>query len=115
TVTGALPAGAVVGSLVEVKSSVAPAGGAVTASAVQLEDKLVGGDKVRAEGIVASGDVTSFVINGQKVVTNASTLFEGGLSSDFAVGVKVEAQGPLDASGAIAAVKISFRSNIKIV
>lgn len=115
TVTGTLPAGAVVGSLVEVKSSVSPANGTVTATAVQLEDRLAGAEKVEVEGIITSGaDFSSFVVNGQKVVTDASTLFEGGLKADFAIGIKVEAEGPLDANGAIVAVKVMFRSNIKI-
>jgi hypothetical protein len=47
-------------------------------------------------------------------VTDASTVFEGGLSGDFAIGVKLEAEGTLNAGGAIVASKISFRSNIKI-
>lgn len=116
TVTGSLPAGAVVGSIVEIKSSAAPANGTVTATLVKLEDRIgVAGEKVEVEGIVmAGGTVDSFTINGQKVVTNTSTLFEGGLKADFAVGVKVEAEGPLDANGAIVAVKVVFRSNIKI-
>jgi hypothetical protein len=118
TVTGSLPTGAVVGSSVEVKAGAAPANGAVTATTVQLEDAIGAvGEKVEAEGIVTSGDLVtgnSFVIGGQKVVIDANTLFEGGLKADFAVGVKVGAQGPLDASGAIAAVKVSFRSTIKI-
>lgn len=116
TVTGSLPTGAVVGSIVEVKASAAPANGAVTATLVKLEDRIgIAGEKVEVEGIVmAGGTVDSFTINGQKVLTNASTLFEGGLKGDFAVGVKVEAEGPLDANGAIVAVKVSFRSNIKI-
>jgi hypothetical protein len=118
SVTGTLPAGAVVGSIVEVHATAAPVGGAVTATLVKLEDNIgVAGEKVEVEGIVTSGDLVngnSFVVNGQKVVTSAATLFEGGLKADFAVGVKVEAEGPLDANGAIVAVKVMFRSNIKI-
>lgn len=49
-----------------------------------------------------------------QVVTSTSTLFEGGVSGDFSVGVKLEAEGPLDSSGAIAATKISLRGNIRI-
>ena len=60
------------------------------------------------------GTVDNFTINGQKVVTNSSTIFVGGLKADFAVGIKVEAEGPLDANGVIVAVKVAFRSNIKI-
>jgi hypothetical protein len=116
SVSGSLPAGGDVGSIVEVKATAAPANGVVTATLVKLEDRIgVAGEKVEVEGIVMSGGtVDSFTINGQKIVTNASTLFEGGLKADFAVGVKVEAEGPLDASGAIVALKVMFRSNIKI-
>lgn len=113
--SGALPAGTVVGSFVEVKSAATPVAGAITASLIHLEDKLgAAGEKVEVEGIVTSGTLASFVVNGQQVVTSASTLFEGGLASDFAVGVELEAEGPLDANGAIVATKISFESNIKI-
>jgi hypothetical protein len=112
---GSLPAGTANGSLVEVKSSAAPVAGAVTATLIHLEDRLgAAGEKVEVEGIVSSGTLASFVVNGQQVVTSASTVFEGGLSGDFAIGVKLEAEGALDANGAIAATKISFRSNIKI-
>ena len=112
---GALPAGAANGSIVEVKSLTAPAAGAITASLIHLEDRLgAAGEKVEVEGLVTSGTVADFMINGQRVITNAATLFEGGLESDFVVGAKLEAEGPLDASGAIVAVKISFRSSIKM-
>lgn len=112
---GQLPAGTANGSFVQVKSAAAPAAGAITASLIHLEDKLgVTGEKVETEGVVTSGTVASFVVNGQQVVTSASTLFEGGVSSDFAVGIKLEAQGSLNASGAIVATKIIFRSNIKL-
>ncbi|HBG06603.1 MAG: hypothetical protein A2075_10805 [Geobacteraceae bacterium GWC2_58_44] len=118
TVTGTLPAGAVPGSFVEVKSNLAPVGGAITAVAngVKLEDNALGAvnEKVEVEGIVTTGNVESFTVNGQRVITSSATLFEGGLKTDFAVGVKVEAEGPLNAAGAIVATKISFRSNIKI-
>lgn len=113
--TPPLPAGMIDGSFVEVKSAAAPVGGVVTATLVKLEDRLgAAGEKVEVEGIVSSGTLASFVVNGQQVVTDSSTLFEGGLASDFAVGVKLEAEGPLNANGAIVATKISFRSNIRI-
>lgn len=112
---GTLPAGVVDGSYVEVKSPLAPAAGSVTASLIKLEDRLgAAGEKVEVEGIVTSGTVADFLINDQRVLTNSATLFEGGLREDFAVGAKLEAEGPLDASGAIVAKKISYRSNIKI-
>ena len=112
---GQLPAGTTNGSFVEVKSTAAPSGGNVTASLIHLEDKIgTAGEKVEVEGIVTSGTLASFVVNGKPVVTSPSTLFVGGVSGDFSFGVKVEAEGPLDSNGAIAAAKISFRSNIKI-
>lgn len=112
---GQIPPGAVDGALVEVKSATKPAGGLLTASLIKLEDRLGNqGTEVEVEGIVASGTVTDFTINGQRVLTNASTVFEGGLAADFALGAKLEAEGSLDANGALVARKISFRSNIKI-
>ncbi|WP_026841028.1 DUF5666 domain-containing protein [Citrifermentans bremense] len=112
---GALPAGAVNGSLVAVKSSAAPVAGAITASLIKLEERLgAAGEKVEAEGVVTSGTVADFMINGQRVITNASTVFVGGVAADFAVGGKLEAEGPLDADGTIIATKISFRSNIRL-
>jgi len=112
---GSLPAGTVNGSFVEVKSALAPVASAVTASFIRLEDKLgAAGEKAEVEGIVSSGTLASFVISGQRVVTSASTVFEGGVAGDFAIGAKLEAEGPLDANGAITATKISFRSNVRI-
>jgi hypothetical protein len=111
-----LPAGAANGSFVQVKANAAPNGGAVSATLIQLEDIKLGiaAEKVRMEGIASADNVLDFSIDGQRVITDASTLFEGGLKADFAKGVRVEAEGPLDANGAIVAVKIVFRSNIKI-
>ncbi|MBC8019187.1 MAG: hypothetical protein H7X83_11810, partial [Verrucomicrobia bacterium] len=117
---GQLPVGTANGSMVEVKSTLAPTGVAgaktITASLIKFEDNKLGaaGEKVEVEGLVSSGTVADFVINGQRVVTNASTVFEGGVKADFVLGSKLEAEGPLDASGAIVATKISFRSNIRI-
>ena len=114
--SGQLPTGTANNSLVEVKKSLtAPSGGAITASLIRLEDKLgASGEMVEAEGIISNCTVADFVINGQQVVTDTSTVYEGGLSADFAVGVKLEAEGPLNSSGAIVASKITFRSTIKI-
>ena len=92
-VSGTLPAGAAAGSFVQVKSSAPPVAGAVTATSVQLEDAIgTAGQKVHVEGIVSSGTVNSFVVNGKQVTTSATTLFDGGLKADFATGSKVEAR-----------------------
>lgn len=51
-----------------------------------------------------------FVVNGQSVIINASTLFEGGSVDDLVVGVKLEAEGRFDTSSSVlAAVRIRFR------
>lgn len=115
---GLLPAGMTDGSLVEVKSLTKPVAGAIptiTASRIKLEDSLgENGEKVEVEGIVSSGTLASFIVNGQKVLTTTTTVYEGGLSSDFAVGMKLEAEGQMNANGELVATKIHFRSSIKI-
>lgn len=115
--TTGLPTGTVNGSLVEVRALAKPVGGSVTASAIELEDRLGAlGEKVEVEGIVTGVDtnITTLVINGQTVLIDAGTTFEGGVKADIATGVKLEAEGPLNANNAIVATKISFRSSIKI-
>lgn len=112
-----LPAGVIEGSFVEVKALTAPSAGVLTANRIELEDRIgVAGEKVEVEGIVTSvdADVTTLVINGQTVLINSGTLFVGGIRDEIAPGVKLEAEGPLNAAGAIVATKISFRSNVKI-
>jgi Domain of unknown function (DUF5666) len=114
---GLLPAGAANGSLVQVKGATPPTGTppALTASSIKLENDLAAvGEKVEVEGLVTSGTVDSFAVNGRAVVTTATTVFEGGLRSDFAVGSKIEAQGSLGSNGVITATRIEFRSNIRI-
>ena len=69
---GQLTAGAANGSMVQVKSTAAPAAGAVTASLIKLEDKLgATGEKVETEGIVTSGTLASFVVNGSNTWRSA--------------------------------------------
>ena len=70
----ALPAGVQNGSYVEVRSLAAPVSGALTASAIQLEDAKLGteGDEVEVEGIVSSGDSSAFVVDGHAVSTGAA-------------------------------------------
>ena len=62
------------------------------------------------EGIVTSGTVTDFIVNGQRVTSDGLTEFEGGTSEDFAIGIKLEAEGDFDTSANIlVADKIRFR------
>jgi hypothetical protein len=111
-----IPAGVVNGSFVEVRSAAAPVAGALTATAVQLEDAKLGGAQaeVEVEGIVTSGTSSQFVVEGQAVVTSASTRWENGVPGDLATGVKVEAEGRLDTAGVLQASKVSFRANVRL-
>ncbi|HET6923320.1 MAG TPA: DUF5666 domain-containing protein, partial [Anaeromyxobacteraceae bacterium] len=71
----AVPAGLANGSFVEVRSPAAPAAGAITATAIELEDARLGGanDEAEIEGLVTSGDSAAFMVDGQAVVTDAAT------------------------------------------
>ncbi|HET7825993.1 MAG TPA: DUF5666 domain-containing protein [Anaeromyxobacter sp.] len=118
-----MPAGFKDGARVEVHSLSAPAAGTapvlgiITASAVDLEDRLDDADdqgELEIEGIVTSGAAASFVIDGKTVLTDASTKWLLGLSTDLVPGVKVEAEGQVDGSGALHATKVSFRAGVRI-
>ena len=111
-----IPDGVVNGSYVEVRASAPPVAGAITATAVQLEDSKLGaaGSEVEVEGIVTSGDSGGFMVEGQAVATSVTTRWENGVPADLAPGVKVEAEGRLDAAGVLQAQKVSFRANVRI-
>lgn len=109
------PAGVSNGSFVEVRSQAAPLAGVLTASQIKPEEALGGGgERVEVEGIVTSGTVAGFVVDGQSVITHVATLYEAGLKSDLDVGTRVEVEGTLNGSGEIVAGKITFRSTIKL-
>ena len=103
------------GAFVEVRSASAPAGGAFTAVAIQLEDSGLGrnGDEVEVEGLVESGTSAAFTVEGQAVVTGPSTRWENGLPEELVPGVKVEAEGRLQ-DGVLQAHKVSFRENVRL-
>lgn len=112
----AVPAGLANGAFVEISAAAAPAAGAVTATAVQLEDVRLAEAQaqVEVEGIVTSGTSASFMVNGQAVATDATTRFENGAAADLAAGVKVEVEGSLDAQvpPVLRAAVVSFRANV---
>lgn len=67
--------------------------------------------EAEVEGIVSAingpGD---FVVNGQRVVTDALTQYENGAAEDIVIGAKLEAEGDLNLiTGTLAADKIDFR------
>lgn len=113
-----LPAGLADGSFVEIRSLAAPVAGAVTATAIELEDARLGEaeDEAEVEGIVTSGTAASFMVDGQAVVTDAATRFENGVPADLVPGVKVEAEGTLDSQTppVLHAEKVSFRANVRL-
>lgn len=79
------------------------------------------GDEVEVSGVVTSvhppeGIATEFEIGGKKVLLVEGTRFEHGSAEDIIVGVTLEAEGRLDATGALLASEIEFEeaSNIEM-
>jgi uncharacterized protein DUF5666 len=110
------PAGLANGSFVEVRSA-APvqAGNLIEAASISLEDRL--GDaqsEAEVEGIVTSATSGGFVVAGVQVTTTDATLWDGGVAADLIPGVKVEAEGTLQADGSLAARKVSFRYSSRL-
>lgn len=128
TLNGVVPrdcgTGVVVGNYVEVKATEDPGFDAVTNNALDtvtdvecqaLGLTVPGGApaslKAEVEGIV-TGLTTSadFEVRGQRVVTTASTTYEGGTADDILLGARLEAEGSLNtSSGTLTASKIRFR------
>jgi hypothetical protein len=111
-----LPAGIQDGWYVEVRSTAAwTLGNPVIASSVTREDARVGANiEAEVEGIVISGDGNSFVIGGTTVETTGATTFENGVKNEILPGVKVEAEGSLDAAGVLHARKVSLRASVRL-
>lgn len=113
----ALPAGLANGSIVEVKAATQPTTTSIVASSVKLDDRQRLGEaqqEAEVEGIVASGTSSSFVIDHRTVTTSASTKWVGGAPGDLVPGTKVEAEGRLDASGGVAATRVTFRDSLRL-
>jgi hypothetical protein len=101
---------------VEVHGSFNAATGVFFATVVDREDleddafKPDEGGKLEIEGFV-SGFVAhpgTFQVETRRVQTTSSTRFEGGTAADLGSGVKVQAEGSLDAAGVLVADKIEF-------
>jgi hypothetical protein len=103
-------------TLVEVRGALA--GNVFTATQVDVEDleddSLRGraNEKQEVEGFVTGfiAHPSTFKVNGGDVQTTASTRFVGGTSADLVNGVKVEAEGVVNAQGVLVASKLEFRS-----
>jgi Domain of unknown function (DUF5666) len=113
----ALPAGLKNGDFVQVKS--AASGATIVATRVKIEDvqiKPAENEKLEVEGFIGTFDTATsrFTLsNGQVVQWSDATLFVGGAKSDLALGMKVEAEGPI-VGGVLMATKIAFKDNIRI-
>ncbi len=111
-----IPVGVADGRFVEVRSlKPVQAGNVIEASSITLEDRLgAASSEAEVEGIVTSGTSASFVVNGTAVTTTDATLWTGGVAADLVPGVKVEAEGTLQADGSLAARKVGFRYSSKL-
>jgi hypothetical protein len=106
------------GLLVEAKGNTCattPVCGTLIANKVEPNGpQMQDADEFEIEGFVTKiNSPTDFVVGNQRVVTTASTLFEGGVAGDIAIGVKLEVEGVL-AGGVLTASKVEFRDSIKI-
>src|ERR1700704_511004 len=107
------------GLLVEAKGSIctgtAPVCGTLTASKVEPNGpQMQEAAEFEIEGFVTKiNSPTDFVVGNQRVVTTTSTIFEGGIAGDIAVGVKLEVEGVLS-GGVLTASKVEFGDGIKI-
>jgi Domain of unknown function (DUF5666) len=115
-ITSDMPAGSWNGLQVEVKGTACsgrPVCATLTASKVEPADLQGNIAEAELEGFVTVLNADGFNLGAQKVVTNGSTLFSGGVAGDIVVGTKVEVEGSVSA-GVFTAAKVSFRESIRI-
>ena len=109
------------GTVVEVYCSIRPCtpNGVFQASRVKVEDaqdsafQPSSGQRFEAEGLISgfSGHPGNFSVAGTPVTTTASTRFEGGISTDLANNIKVEAEGSWNGTRLVAS-KIEFKRSV---
>lgn len=114
---GDMPGGSWNGLQVEIKGTACsgnPVCGTLTASKVEPGGvRTVSAAQAEVEGFVSAVSASGFTLGTQPVVTSASTVFEGGVLADIAVGVKVEVEGSLS-GGVLTATTVSFRDNVRL-
>jgi len=98
------------GSFIEVKTGITASGGTITATSLEseVEIKPAENQKVSIEGIPASGTVDDFILNGQRVQTNAQTTYVNGIKANFSLTRKIQAQGSV-VGGILIAERITFK------
>lgn len=102
------------GDLVEATGTTLNTNGTLVATRLELRTgKILTPDasaESEIEGLISRfASVTDFDVAGRRVTTSSSTTFDGGTAGDLALNVMVEAEGPIDASGVMAATKIELR------
>jgi hypothetical protein len=109
------------GSVVEVHCSVRPCapGSVFQASRIGVESaedsafQPASGQRFEAEGLISGFTVHpgNFSVAGTPVTTTGSTRFEGGIATDLANNIKVEAEGTWNGSALVAS-KIEFKRSV---
>jgi len=98
--------------MVEVKGSSTNGAGELVATKVELRnaEASAGASRREIEGLVTRfASPADFDVAGRKVTTTGSTTFQNGVAGDLKLDARVEAEGSIDASGVLVAVKIEFK------
>jgi len=119
-ITNDMPAASWSGIQVEVKGTACAGNppttnvcGTLTASKVEPHGPRGDVAKIEVEGFVTQfTSAANFTVGSQAVVTNGSTVFQGGVAGDLVLGTKVEVEGSLS-GGVLTATKVSFRESIR--
>jgi hypothetical protein len=103
------------GDFVEAEGGLGP-NGELLASQVEYRGDVVGdddlevGDEVEIEGIITVFRSSSdFDIAGVRVLTDGSTVYEGGTAADLGPNVRIEAEGEYDGNATFTADEIEFK------
>jgi hypothetical protein len=98
------------GDRVEASGTSLGSAGELTATRLELlTDDEFGqeNEEGEIEGLITRfASATDFDVAGHQVTTSASTIFEGGASTDLALNVRVEVEGAVNASGVLEATKV---------
>ncbi|MES2354444.1 MAG: DUF5666 domain-containing protein [Pseudomonadota bacterium] len=99
------------GLFVRVRASVAPVGGILTATSVDVLPSGVGaleGQQVHVQGFISGSVPNRFSVNGQTVSTSTATTYQNGAATNLVDGAKVEIEG-IVSSDVLAAAKVRFQ------
>jgi len=84
--------------------------GSLLAVKVEFEEDNESSNRVELTGTIDVGFVSNieFTVNGQIIITNEVTEYEGGQASDLDAGIEIKIKGQQSESGVILALKIEF-------